>query len=328
MRTTSIIGLLLGLSVFIGLIAWLGLEPLGAALAEAGLQVLWLPVFFLFPMAFAAASWRYLFPRGRPPPFSVTYYTTWIGLAVNWLLPVATVGGEVVRVRLLAKRGFALPVTAASAVADKTLQVATQVVYALLGLGLFALLGAEVSVIHTALFGMAVFIALLIAFYRVQRGGLFGRSTKLLQRITGSTRLAEARDGARLADAELQAMYGRRRRLLAAFCWRLGFRFVWAGEVWLALTFLGYPISLVEAVVLESLIQIIRGAAFLVPAGLGAQEAGAVMLVLALGLPGEVGLALALMRRVRELGLGLPGLLAWQLEEGWRLFSSRVTDDR
>jgi hypothetical protein len=38
-----------------------------------------------------------------------------------------------------------------------------------------------------------------------------------------------------------------------------------------------------------------------------------------LGIPSDVAMALALVRRVRELAWGIPGLLAWQWVEGKRL---------
>ena len=54
-----------------------------------------------------------------------------------------------------------------------------------------------------------------------------------------------------------------------------------------------------------------RGAAFLVPGALGLQEAGFLGLGLLLGLAPETALALAIARRIRDLVVFLPGLLAW-----------------
>ena len=43
------------------------------------------------------------------------------------------------------------------------------------------------------------------------------------------------------------------------------------------------------------------------------------------GLPPQMGLALALAKRVREIMLGAPGLLAWQVIEGHRFWRRRST---
>ncbi len=92
------------------------------------------------------------------------------------------------------------------------------------------------------------------------------------------------------------------------------------GEVWLALYFLGHPVTLVEALILESLGQAVRSAGFAIPGALGVQEGGLLVLGALVGLPGEVAIGLSLVKRARELTLGLPGLAAWQVAEGtWSL---------
>ena len=78
---------------------------------------------------------------------------------------------------------------------------------------------------------------------------------------------------------------------------------------------MGHPVSLIEALILESLTQAVRAAAFVVPAGLGVQEGGLVLIGGALGLSPDLSLALSLAKRFRELIVGLPGLLVWQLRE-------------
>ena len=67
---------------------------------------------------------------------------------------------------------------------------------------------------------------------------------------------------------------------------------------------------------LESLGAAVRSAAFVVPGALGVQEGGFVVLGRALGLTPEAALALALVKRVRELLVGGPGLAAWTALEG------------
>jgi len=61
--------------------------------------------------------------------------------------------------------------------------------------------------------------------------------------------------------------------------------------------------------VLESLGQAIRGAGFAIPGALGVQEGGYLLLAPLAGLAPGAALALSLAKRVRELLLGLPGLL-------------------
>src|SRR6266511_79367 len=78
---------------------------------------------------------------------------------------------------------------------------------------------------------------------------------------------------------------------------------------------MGNPISLAEALVIESLLHAIRGAAFAIPSALGAQEGGLVLLCAVFGIPMEQAIALSLVKRAADLALGVPGLIGWQLLE-------------
>jgi len=89
---------------------------------------------------------------------------------------------------------------------------------------------------------------------------------------------------------------------------------------------MGHPVDLKEAIILESLTNAIRGAAFVVPGGFGVQEGGLVLLGHLMGLAPETALALSLVKRVPDLALGLPGLLAWHWLEVRRLLGPGQRD--
>src|SRR5947207_1414742 len=78
---------------------------------------------------------------------------------------------------------------------------------------------------------------------------------------------------------------------------------------------MGHPIGLGEALVIESLLHAIRGAAFAIPGSLGAQEGGLVLLCAIFGIPPEQAIALSLVKRAADLVLGVPGLVGWQMLE-------------
>jgi len=73
------------------------------------------------------------------------------------------------------------------------------------------------------------------------------------------------------------------------------------------------------ALILESMNQAIRHVAFVVPAGLGVQEAGLVLFGRALGLDAELALAVSMAKRLREVLWGVMSLLSWQWMEGRRI---------
>ena len=86
---------------------------------------------------------------------------------------------------------------------------------------------------------------------------------------------------------------------------------------------MGVPMGLASLIMLESLTYALRSAAFFVPAAAGVQEGGYILVGAALGLGPEFALALSLMKRARELTLGVTGLVVWQAIEGNSLLRAR-----
>jgi putative membrane protein len=161
---------------------------------------------------------------------------------------------------------------------------------------------------------IAVVVLTLFAggFFFAQRAGLFGRLSRFASRSFGARDLTIAADA---IDAAVRALYRRRASVVATFVASLVAWIVGTGEVWLALAVLGHPLGWHDALLLESVGQAIRGAAFAIPGSLGAQEGGFLLLAPLVGLPLETALALSLTKRVREIALGAPGLLYLHLRE-------------
>ncbi|WP_376087492.1 lysylphosphatidylglycerol synthase domain-containing protein [Roseomonas sp. CCTCC AB2023176] len=84
-------------------------------------------------------------------------------------------------------------------------------------------------------------------------------------------------------------------------------------ETWVALRAIGVPATLGQALVIESLGQAVRSAGFVIPGALGVQEGGTVLICAMFGIPADQAIALVLVRRVRDLISGVPGLVAWRV---------------
>jgi putative membrane protein len=161
---------------------------------------------------------------------------------------------------------------------------------------------------------------LLAVFYAVQRRGFFSLLVRMSRRILGGPEWASFSDGANTMDADVLRLYGDRRALLVSGSWHMLAWFVGIAEVWFALYILGHPVDVWTALLFESLGQAIRTGAFAVPGALGIQEGGYVLVGSALGIEPGVALGLSLVRRVRELLLGIPGLASWQASTIRRAF--------
>jgi putative membrane protein len=314
---------LAGIALLVGLIAYHGAGDLLAAIGVAGWGIAWVVAYRLVPMLADTLGWLELLPRPHKRPLLQMLRLRWIGDAVNTLLPVAQVGGEFVRAKLLYQTGVPGPMASASVVVDLTAAVLTQIGFALLGVALLLHHGGAGGAAVGVAVGIGMFSLLLLGFYLAQRAGMFESLARVLERVaSGGEWLTLVGSAARLDNA-VTRLYRRGRPFWIACAWRFLYWFFGAGEVWLAMYLLGHPVTVLEALVLESLGAAVRAGAFAVPGGLGVQEGGYVLFGTLLGVGGETALAASLIKRVRELAIGLPGLLVWQLEEGRRALRRR-----
>ena len=143
MKTLSYIGFLFGLAGITGLVAWQGIGPVAAALGELGAGVLLLPLVYLLYLIVLVVSWRMLFIAGREPGFLAMLNAAWIGGAVTTVVPVTTLGGEVIKARVLTHSGVRGADASASVVVDTTVQAVSVVALGFIGVALLMSLNAD-----------------------------------------------------------------------------------------------------------------------------------------------------------------------------------------
>lgn len=312
MSRTRLIAFVIGLTLLVAVIVHQGAGDVAGLLADAGPGVLVLVPLFIVPLVLAACAWSRLLIRTDGARFGHLLRATWVALAVNWLLPVAQVGGEVVRAAMITRAGVPGGASAASVLIDKTLQFLGQVVLAALALGLLVVRGgASPGLLVGSLIVVCVLGAMLAAFWIVQLRGVRAMPARVLRR------LAPARGGddpawARAFDDALRSIRTRRGRLILAGTLHVAFRLSLTIEVWLVMTMIGHPIGVVDAIILEGLAQGARAAAFLIPAGIGAQEGAFAIVASALSLNPEIGVTISLAKRVREMLVGVPAVVMLQ----------------
>ena len=317
-------GLAGGVTLFTAVIVYFGVGEITRTLASAGVRLRWVALFHLVPLAASALGWWVVLAPVARPAFASVASARWIAESINQLLPALHVGGNIVRARRLARSGVSGPVAGASVVVDITLHLFAQIVFTVLGLSLLvarlrgAAAGGGVLLPRSLFTGLVASALSAVAFYVVQRRGVFGAMTARLRGLFRSADWSALSHGADAMDAAIARLYAHPRALALAEVWHVLSWVLGAGETWLALRFLGHPVDLTTALVIESLGEAIRTVAFPVPAALGVQEGGLVLLGGLFGLTPDVSVALSLAKRVRELALGVPGLLVWQLEAATR----------
>ncbi|MCC5794076.1 MAG: flippase-like domain-containing protein [Chromatiales bacterium] len=296
------------------LLAWLLLiqdwNQLGPLLAGVGAGMLLICAWHLLPLLADTMAWRCLLPAGSRPGLARLALMRWQGESVNAILPVAQVGGDLLRARLVQVAGVPGAQSAAAIVVDLTLSVATLALFILAGVLAATLVHGAGPLATPAVAAGTLALGALSGFFLLQRSGMLARGLRQLAAMMSGPFWAGVADAADAFDAALARLWAQQLALLRSAGWALLGWLLGAGEIWLALHFLGYQPTLLDALLIECLVQAVRNAAFMVPGALGVQEAALMLAGPWLGLPAEAGLALALLRRLRELLLGLPGL-AW-----------------
>ncbi|MEW6297822.1 MAG: lysylphosphatidylglycerol synthase domain-containing protein [Thermodesulfobacteriota bacterium] len=252
-------------------------------------------------------------PAARPAPLPLWRLTLvrLAGEAINNLTPTANLGGEPVKAYLLRLQGVSADAGLASVVAAKTALTISQVVFILIGvpflLSRLGWLRQDWWVLGPLALLAYGFASLLV---RWQRRGLVGKGFRLLRRLLPRWRaLARWEGRADRIDVHLLHFYGSDpRRFFSCVAYHFLGWILGAGEVWVFFTLMGVQITVVDALIVETMVQPFTAAALIIPGALGVQEAGGVFLCRLLGFDEGAGFTLMALKRAREAIYNLIGL--------------------
>ena len=254
------------------------------------------------------------------------FWVTTVREAVDRLLPVASVGGGVVGIRLLRWRGLAAAPVGATVIVEIVMTLVVMYLFTALGLLLLLELSASGQEYRRLLLVFLLSLPVpVVTVLLLRYGSAFQHLQRFLRPLVGENPMSGQ---AALLDHELRACLRRGRSVLTAGALHFAAFFSGSFEIWLALRLFGHPVGFTTALVLESMTQAMRHLAFVVPAGLGVQEAGLVLFGHALGISSELALAVSMAKRMREVLCGLPSLISWQWLEGRRIIPSSATSAR
>lgn len=316
---------LAGAGLFTVLLIRQGAPQVGAAFVSAGWAIAAVVIYHLaVPVFLDAIAWWLLFPNSDRLSLWQLFWMRWIGESVSTLVPSAAVGGDVVRARLAALRGASVPIAAASVLVDITLGVFVQIAFTLAGLALIVSVTGHEGFVRPTLVGALLGIIAIVGFYIVQRLGMFRFIGVIISRLANSSDWHSLINSGQTLDRTIRTLYARRRGVIGCCVWTAASLVLGSGEIWIALHAIGLQATLINALIFQSVILTIRSAMFPVPGALGVQEGGYVVVGNLLGIPGDAAFALSLIARVRELILGIPGLITWQLFEARRLWRARL----
>jgi hypothetical protein len=294
--------MLAGIALLAGLALWAGLPAIARSFAAAGVQGFLAIIAVHVPIVMLlSTAWWSIGPKNQQAAqrarLSFFIQARLARDAVAELLPFSQVGGFAAGVHVLSLTGTPARVGALCLFADLLMEFAAKLPYAMAGLVLLVLLRPAIALPSWLLLTIAALIALPLLLFLVR-----GVLARIVPRLLHCW-LPDEGGLSSLLALEGLAPSG----LLHGLCWALG-----GVEAWVTLRLIGVPVTVPEALAIDSLVTSLRTFGFFVPAALGVQEAAYVLVCGMFGLPPGEAMALSLVRRARDLLFGLTGLGVWQ----------------
>jgi glycosyltransferase 2 family protein len=314
-----------GVALALYLVRYVGFAAVwsaAAAVGWGGFAVLCSYALALFPVL--GSAWFVLLP---PPVRSVRVFI-WARMmrdSAAEVLPFSQFGGMALGARAAILHGIPRGLAFGSMIVDVTTELLAQLAYIALGLAMLNVRAPHSASAHslTTVFAIGLALAALAAalFLALQRRGHW-LTAALAARLLPGVAAATA-----TVPAALDAIYRSPARI--GFSATLHFA-AWlfsAVGTWIAFRLIGVQVDVTAVMAIESLVYAARSAAFIVPSAIGVQEGAYALLAPLFGVGAEFGLAVSLLKRARDVAIGVPVLLIWQAFEGQRLLARRAATE-
>jgi putative membrane protein len=308
---------LLGLALAIYLVTYAGIGAVLSAVAAVGWSGFGLLCLYgLGLFVILGLAWYVLLPDPFPRGLRVLIWARMVRDAASDVLPFSQIGGIVLGARAAILHGVSNPLVYASTIVDVTTEMLAQIAYIAFGVLILDLRAPPTSFAHSLMQGLLIGLVCAVAaagvFLALQRHG-HGLIDKLTARI-----LPSALGGTATVSAALKSIYRARARVGISMAVHFVGWIASALSAWIAFRLIGTRVDLASVLAIESVVCATRSAAVFIPHALGAQEAAYAILAPLFGIGPEVGLAVSLLKRARDITLGIPILLIWQAVEGHR----------
>lgn len=316
MKIGAIVALLAGLALAVFVILHIGVGQVFDAVARVGWGgFVLICLAGLIVTCFLGSAW-YALLSGHHVRWPVLVMGRQLRDSVSDLLPFTQFGGMVIGARAAVLGGVRAPLAYSSMMVDVTAELIGQIAFIVLGLLLgLAQLRASTEMAPYAdgmVIGTALMVPAAVAFIILQRKG-----TNFAEKLAGRL-LPSAVSHTEAFSQALHAFYGQPLRLTISATFHL---IAWIASgvwIWFILRMLGADVSIFSAITIEALLGALRSATVFVPSAIGVQEAGYAALAPVFGMGPEIGLAVSLLKRARDVAVGVPALLIWQAVEGRR----------
>jgi glycosyltransferase 2 family protein len=294
-----------------------GLRPILLAVTAVGWRGFTiLCVYQLGLFVLLGAAWCVLIPASCRPRLRVFIWARMVRDATTDLLPFSHLGGIVLGARAAIVQGVSQAVVFGSMVVDVTAEMLAQIAFTAAGIMILAAStrhnSIAFSVTSGAVFGLLTLVIGCGAFAAFQR---YGRalSSRFLVRLFPNVGLVTES-----VAQFVQETYRRPAKVGLSALFHCAGWVASALSTWIALFLMGVNARVWPVLAIESLVCAVRSVAFWMPNGLGVQEAAYAAIAPLFGIGAEIGLAVSILKRTRDIAVGIPILLVWQWSESRR----------
>jgi glycosyltransferase 2 family protein len=316
----------LGICLGLYLVIHIGFGTVLSAVSRVGLGGFGLLCLYGLAMCpLLAAAWFVLLPRNDGRYFGVLVWARMVREAASDVLPFSNIGGIALGARAAILHRVPAPLAFASTIVDVSTELLAQIAFIALGLAVLSKRAPtttlSASLDKFILIGLAMAViagAVLLALQRYGHRLTIQIAARLLPRAAAHTAAV---------GGMLDAIHAARSRVALSCVVHLAAWIASGVATWIVFRLMGVQVDFLLVIAVEAFVGAVRSAAVLVPSGLGVQEATYALLAPLLGVGAEFGLAVSLLKRARDIVLGVPILLISQAVEGRRLLAGAEVID-
>ena len=261
---------------------------------------------------FDAMAWK-VFIKNENFSILWSFIITWVSQASGKFFPTGTVTGEFIRIYLGTKKGLSFHESSSTVFAD--LVIATFSLFLIASLSFLIVLSNNVIFFQNDN-NFYIVISLLILlggcvffYFFINR-----RLLRFFLNVKNPLNFKLKRNNIKLllkVDYSLFKISSNKLNIFKATITRLLGWISGALEIYVFLMIINVEVSFVDVILIEAFTGLIRSVVFFIPAGLGIQELAFVIIGSHVGLSDSVSFSMAIGRRIREIGVGLPAILTW-----------------
>ncbi len=261
---------------------------------------------------FDAMAWK-VFIKNENFSILWSFIITWISQASGKFFPTGTVTGEFIRIYLGTKKGLSFHESSSTVFAD--LVIATFSLFLIASLSFLIVLSNNVIFFQNDnSFYIVISLLILLSgcvffYFFIKR-----RLLKFFLNLKNPLNFKLKRNNIKLLlkiDYSLFKISSNKLNIFRATITRLLGWISGALEIYVFLMIINVEVSFVDVILIEAFTGLIRSVVFFIPAGLGVQELAFVIIGSHVGLSDSVSFSMAIGRRIREIGVGLPAILTW-----------------